>query len=84
MKGFSLLSKVTGKLNYARYNSTSAKMKSGGHYDIIISGGGMVGFAMACSLGIHNFSIKIYSQNSNLLMTIQAVVRLLPTNEFYF
>lgn len=51
MKVASLIHRCTGAAKTFRYNSTAANVKPEGHYDIIISGGGMVGFAMACSLG---------------------------------
>lgn len=51
MKVSSLILRFTGVVKTCRYNSTAAIVKAEGHYDIVISGGGMVGFAMACSLG---------------------------------
>ncbi|EFX69092.1 hypothetical protein DAPPUDRAFT_217996 [Daphnia pulex] len=49
MKGFSFLSKYSNTIHNWRLNYSTASRSS--HYDIIISGGGMVGFAMACRLG---------------------------------
>lgn len=58
-----LLPKQACRTHNWRFNHSTAT----GHYDIIISGGGMVGFAMACSLGNHRFaSVKWQAESMKL------------------
>ena len=54
MKGFTRFHKHIGiGKNWRFYSSVTSPINNNRHYDIIISGGGMVGFAMACRLGNH-------------------------------
>jgi len=48
---FKSISKLS--LKYGNRSYSSAPL--GKHYDVVISGGGMIGFAMACSLGKHEY-----------------------------